>query len=92
MTRNSIDLLKDKGPGDVCDLADNLAVHEVAKTDETSRRSCGDSDVIENGPNAEFGLADIEPKGNHQAQCATMRGKAGITRQFPTSISHKMDG
>ena len=66
MAGHSIHFLEDKGPGHVCDLADNLRVHQVAKADKTGRGACGDGDIVEYCPDAEFGLADIEPEGDHQ--------------------------
>ena len=72
VARHHIYPLEDKSPGYVCDLADNLGVHEVAQTDETSRRTCGDGDIVEYRPDAQFGMLYIEPEGNHKSQRTTM--------------------
>ena len=68
MTRYGIDLLEDKRPGNIRNLADNLGVHQIAQTNETGCRPCGDSYVVQHASDAEFGFADIEPQGNDKAE------------------------
>ena len=68
MAWHLVDMLEDEGPGHVCDLADDLGVHQVAQADEAGGGACGDGDVVEHRPDAELRLADIEPEGDHQAQ------------------------
>ena len=66
MARNPINLLENKGPGNICNFTDNLRIHEVTQADKTGRRSCGDGDIVKYRPDAEFRLADIESEGQNQ--------------------------
>ena len=52
MAGHHVDTLKDKGPGHISDLADNLGIHQVAEADEAGGGSCGDGDVVEDCPDA----------------------------------------
>ena len=79
MARHHINPFEDKGPWHIRNLANNLRVHEVSKTDKASCYTSGNGDIVKYRPDAQFRMLHIEPKGKHQSQCATMRGKACIT-------------
>ena len=92
MPRKHIDTFEDKGPGNVRHLADNLAIHEVAQADETRCGSCSNGDIVQYRPDAQFRFFDVEPQGDNQAQCASMRRKALIAHKLPTSVFQKANG
>ena len=59
--------LKDKCPGHIGNLTDDLRVHQVAQADETGGSAGGNSDIVKNGPYLQFRPADIEDQGDNQA-------------------------
>ena len=90
MARLTVHLLEDECPGQVGRLTDNLRVHQVSQSDAAGRDRGGDGDVVEHRPHAQFGATAIQPEGNDQTQCATVRRQSGITRELPTAVSHLM--
>ena len=92
MARLTVYLLEDKGPGHIGRLADDLRVHEVAQADAAGGEGGGNSDIVEHCPEAQLGLAAIEPQGNHQAQRTTVGGQSGIPRELPTAVGHLVYG
>mgnify|MGYP002526085392 CR=1 FL=1 len=53
---------------DECEnMNDKLVTLLMSRIEDDSQLIfCGDGDIVEYCPDAEFGLADIEPEGNHQ--------------------------
>ena len=92
MARQRVDTLEDEGPGKVCSLADDFAVHEVAQSDKAGGGACGNSNVVEHRPKAQLRLFAIEPEGKHEACRTTVRGQACVARHFPASVGFEMDG
>ena len=84
--------LKDKRPGHIGNLTDDLRVHQVAQADETGGSARGNGDIVENGPYLQFRPADIENQGDDQTECSAVRGQSFITRELPTTIGHEMYG
>ena len=91
MTWNGIYMLEDECPGHICNLADNLRVHQVAQADKAGCGTCGYGDIIEYSPDAKLGLAHIHPERNHQSKCSAMRCKSCIAYQLPTTFGQESD-
>jgi hypothetical protein len=64
-----------KAQGHICNLADNLGVHEVAQSDEARRDGRGDGDIVEHNPQIDVRLTVIEPQGDHQSERSAVRGE-----------------
>ena len=92
MAWHRIYTLEDKCPGHICYLTNNLRVHQVAQTNETGCYTRSNSNIVEYHPNAELGLLDIKPKGNHQTEGTTMRCQALITSKLHTAILQEVNG
>ena len=84
--------LEDKGPGNICHLADNLAIHQIAQTDKTGCRSCGNRNVVEYLPNAELSLADIHQKRYNQTQSTSVARQSFVACELPVAVIEDMDG
>jgi len=92
MAGQHIHLLEDESPRNVGSLADNLAVHEVAQTDEAGGGAGGDGDVVEHRPEAQLRALAVEPEGEHQTRRAAVGGQSCVARHLPTAVGQEVDG
>ena len=89
---NSIHTLEDKGPGYIRGTAYNLGIHEVAHTYGTGTDGCHDAHIVEHAHDIELHVTGIEPEGYHEAQGASVTGKAFVACKLPAPVGQLADG
>ena len=87
-----VQLHKYKAHVGACVLAHNFGVHKIAQAYETGADGGGYGYVVEHTHKVYLGAAHIQPQGYHEAQCTTMRGKAGIAGKLPAAVGHLVHG
>lgn len=61
MAWHAVNLLEDKGPRHISNLAYYLRVHKVAQSDKACRNRCGNGNIVEYLPYVHFGTANVQP-------------------------------
>lgn len=90
VARRTVNTLKDKRPGHIRNLADDLRVHQIAKPYETCRHGSGYGDIVEHRQYLHAGIAAIEQQRQREAYRAPVAGQSLVARVFPPAIGHEV--
>ena len=92
VTGDVVDLLEDECPWQVGGFSDDFGIHEISDSDGACRGGSGDGDVVEHGPDVDFGVSAVEVEGDHESERSTVGCQSGVSGVFPGAVGEFVEG